>query len=201
MSSSSAENPEQLSDEQPAPRRARLRFLVLGIAIAAVLAVVLFGVRGSGGGTKLPREGDALPKVSLPLLYGAGRLELPGTATPKLRGTVVSFFASWCGPCRTELPMVVKTSKAYLHSAKGSVRFVGIDGLDQPSKAKAFLEQVGWTYPVGADTSFSVTSSTFGFQALPETVVANAQGVITYVKIGELSRAELIAALNALPAA
>ena len=201
MFSSSAETPVQLSDEQPAPRRARLRFLVLGIAIAAILAAILFGVRGSDGGTKLPREGDELPKVSLPLLNGAGQLKLPGASTPKLRGTVVSFFASWCGPCRTELPMVVKTSKAYLQGGKGQVRFVGIDGLDQPSKAKAFLEQVGWTFPVGADTSFSVTSGTFGFQALPETIVADAHGVITYVKIGELSRAELTNALNALPAA
>ena len=142
-----------------------------------------------------------MPKVSLPMLSGQGKLHLPYGSSPKLRGTVVSFFASWCGPCRTEMPMVVATSKAYLHGAKGDVRFVGIDGLDQPSKAKAFLDQVGWSYPVGADTSFAVTTGTFGFQGLPETVVVDARGVITYVKTGELTKPELTKALDALPSA
>lgn len=208
MSSSSAEpGLEPPVDEavaggsEPVRRRPRLRFLVIGFAFAAVLAAVLWSVRGSDGGTSYPREGDAMPVVSLPLLEGTGRLELPLPSSPKLRGTVVSFFASWCGPCRKEMPMVVRTAKAYERGAKGEVRFVGIDGLDQPAKAKAFLAEVGWSFPVGQDTSYAVTSGTFGFQGLPETVVVDAKGVISYVKVGELSREELVKALDALPPA
>lgn len=203
MSSSSAElgpPTEATGALEPQARRPRLRFLVLGMAIAAVLAAVLFGLHGNGGATRYPRAGDAMPSLSLPLLEGDGQLELPYEASDQLRGTVVSFFASWCGPCRTELPMVVATAKDYADGPKGRVRFVGIDGLDPPGKAKAFLAEVGWSFPTGRDASYGVTNGTFGFQGLPETVVVNGDGVITFIKTGAITRAELVSAIEALPA-
>lgn len=208
MSSSSAEpGPEPAvvapEDQPPAPRRpARLRFLVLGFALAGILALVLFRPWGGDGGSSFPRVGDAMPDVSLPALEGGGKVVLPYPASAKLRGTVISFFASWCGPCRTELPMVAELAKRSATprgSAEGELRFVGIDGLDNPAKAKAFLAEVGYHEPVGADTSYAVTSGVFGFQGLPETVVLGADNTITYVKVGAVSRRELLAALNALP--
>jgi thiol-disulfide isomerase/thioredoxin len=63
---------------------------------------------------------------------------------------VLNFWASWCGPCREEMPALEETSKAYAKADK-PVTVIGVDASDVRSEAAKFLADVGVTYPTVYD--------------------------------------------------
>jgi cytochrome c biogenesis protein CcmG/thiol:disulfide interchange protein DsbE len=69
-----------------------------------------------------------------------------------LRGrvVVVNFWASWCGPCREEMPALEEVSRAYAEEGK-PVTVIGVDASDVRSEAAKFLAEVGVTYPTVYD--------------------------------------------------
>ena len=66
---------------------------------------------------------------------------------------VLNFWASWCEPCREEVPLLVKTNEAYKDK---NVQFIGVNiwsGGDTVSSATLFMDSFGATYPTGPDLS------------------------------------------------
>ncbi|WP_174873712.1 TlpA disulfide reductase family protein [Vogesella oryzae] len=89
--------------------------------------------------------------------------------------TVVNFWATWCAPCRIEMPLLSAEAKRL--AARG-VRFVGI-ALDQPEQVQGYLKQTPVSYPVVlADGDGIELMHTLGNKAggLPFTVILNEQG-------------------------
>ena len=91
---------------------------------------------------------------------------------------LVNFWATWCGPCRMEIPDLIALQKKY---ADKGFTVVGI-AEDEPAKTKAFVEQIGINYPVmiepdGAGRAFGVT-------ALPSSVLVNRDGKVIYAMRG-----------------
>jgi thiol-disulfide isomerase/thioredoxin len=107
---------------------------------------------------------------------------------------VINFWAPWCGPCVEEMPEL----SALAQEQQAKVRFVGI-GIDTAANIKAFLNKVPVAYPV-AVAGFGGTElgRQFGNDAggLPFTVIVNAQGQITFRKMGRVHPTELIEALQ-----
>jgi thiol-disulfide isomerase/thioredoxin len=101
------------------------------------------GVADCVPGTADPVD-DGLPDVTLPCLGGG-----PDVNLSTLRGPlVVNLWASFCGPCRTELPIYQKFSEQYA----GRVGVLGIDYNDtQAEKALSLIKDTGVTYPLLAD--------------------------------------------------
>lgn len=97
------------------------------------------------------------------------------------RPLVINFWASWCVPCRTEMPLL----EAAYRQHHRDVAFVGIDVNDTTQAARAFLAQVGVTYPVGADPDNRVTAR-YGTYGLPTTVFVSSAGVVVGRSIGQL---------------
>lgn len=103
---------------------------------------------------------------------------------------VVNFWASWCGPCKQEMPGFVEMQRQY---ADRGVQFIGV-AVDQLEPVQAFLRELPVNYPILiAGDSGSVLAGQFGdiIGVLPFTVIADAQGVIVQRKFGELSKTEL----------
>lgn len=102
-------------------------------------------------------------------------LNVPPLSLAKLRGkiVVVEFWATWCGPCRTTIPHLVKLHEKY--RAKGVV----IMGLTEESKAKAepFAKQMGMTYAVGCG---SRSSNTYGVRGIPHAFVVDVAGRVVW---------------------
>ena len=103
------------------------------------------------------------------------------------RGTpvVLTFFASWCTPCRTELPMIAGVARH--QGAQRDVAFVGVDGNDDPASGLAFARSSGVSFPVAVDADSSVAPR-YGLVGYPDTVFVDATGRIAGTVQGPVSR-------------
>lgn len=162
----------------------RRRFIV-GATCAAIAAVAT-GVVLSRRDHVASRDGSTVLGMVLPDLAGHEQ------ALAQWRGKVlvVNFWATWCAPCREEMPhfVAVQTRDA----AKG-VQFVGI-AVDQPDKVREFANEVGVNYPVliGGFGAIEL-SRTLGneLSALPFTIVVDRSGSVAHTQLGPLKAAQL----------
>lgn len=111
--------------------------------------------------------------------------------------TVVNFWATWCPPCKREIPAFIELQKQF--SAQG-VQFIGI-ALDTRDEVMAFVDSAGINYLtlLGERDAVKV-SHDFGnrLDALPYTVIIDRKGEIAFVHRGELSREDANAQIRAL---
>ncbi len=98
----------------------------------------------------------------------------------KGKPVVLNFWATWCGPCREEMPLLEKTWKK--HKDKG-VMFVGVDVTDDRKNALEFLKSVGVTYPNLFDPD-GIVSNSSGIPALPTTMFIDRTGKIAHTFYG-----------------
>jgi thiol-disulfide isomerase/thioredoxin len=168
-------------------------FLIVGVVAAVGLGIGLFTgfspVRSAGP----PETGGVAPPFSLPALNGAhpGRVGIPADGGRPGRPVVLLFFASWCPPCRGELPELAAAYRT--ERAEGGelsrVKVIGIDGMDTAAAARAFIDGSGVTFPVGDDSSFTVTQNLYGFLGDPAAVFVSGAGAIEEMDRGAISPA------------
>ncbi|HEX9617450.1 MAG TPA: TlpA disulfide reductase family protein [Anaerolineales bacterium] len=118
------------------------------------------------------------PDFTLDLLEG-GQVTLSD-----LRGQVVmvNLWASWCPPCRAEMPAIEKVYRSYKDLGL-VVLGVNTTFQDSESGASAFVNQYGLTFPIPLDRDGSV-SSRYALRALPTTFFIDREGVIRSVVVG-----------------
>jgi cytochrome c biogenesis protein CcmG, thiol:disulfide interchange protein DsbE len=157
------------------------RFILPGlivVAAAGLLALLTFGVSKQTDTSSI----DALvargrfpvapnSNLALPLLGAAGTKSLAD-----FRGKVVvlNVFASWCGPCAIEAPLLSREQRSL---ARSGATLVGVTYLDNSSSSEGFARRYHIRYPVLRDVSGNFVRS-FGTTGVPETFVINRQGRI-----------------------
>lgn len=136
-------------------------------------------ITDAGGGVD---NGDLLPSLALPCLNQ--EIEV---ALGQLRDqpVLINLWASWCGPCRQEMPLLAEAAKR-----NKAVRFLGVNTRDDPSMAADFLPEVGVTYPQVVDVDGELLGTT-RVRGLPVTLAVDAEGRIVDRVIGEVSAEEL----------
>jgi len=102
------------------------------------------------------------------------------------RPVVLNLWATWCLPCREEMPMLQQTQTR--EGAK--VQFVGVDTKDRPDWAAEFLPQVKVTYPEVVDTDGQLLASVRS-PGLPVTIVVDRDGRIVGRQVGRISQERL----------
>jgi thiol-disulfide isomerase/thioredoxin len=124
----------------------------------------------------------------------------PAPAFPELdriKGPVVlNFFATWCGPCRQEMPLLAARAKA----AKGRFSVLGVDTQDDPSQVPGFLRELGVGFPVGYDRDGHL-AQTYLLPGVPGTFFLDAHHVVRNVVYGPLTADTLQSGLHAAGAA
>lgn len=146
--------------------RNQKRFHSLVVILALVASATL----------SLSASADPAPDFTLPSSIGEN------VRLAEQRGQVVmlNFWASWCGPCRKEMPLLDEMSKRY--GAAGFVLY-GVNVEEDNTDAKKLIKQLGVTFPILYDTE-SKASSLYNVDAMPTTVLIDKKGEIRFVNRG-----------------
>lgn len=103
------------------------------------------------------------------------------------RPVIVNFWASWCGPCVEEFPML--RAAAQRHEVDG-LAVVGIVFRDNSEAARGFMDRMGASWPAAMDPGEQVAQA-FGIYGPPETFFIDANGIVRGRQIGQLNAADL----------
>jgi thiol-disulfide isomerase/thioredoxin len=182
----------------PSPRLhrpGRRVLVVVGIALAAIALGAGTALYWRNGNDAV-RNGAAVLNIVLPDAEGRQQ------ALAQWRGKVlvVNFWATWCVPCREEMPQFVATQAR--DGARG-VQFVGI-AVDDPEKVRSFAKQIGLNYPalIGGFGAIELTKRLGNeLAALPFTIVLDQGGRVAYTQLGPLKADKLDGLLGRLLAA
>jgi thiol-disulfide isomerase/thioredoxin len=188
-----------LSDTTRSPRQRwspKKRWWI-GITAAVVVIVVVSIFTGGRVTTNNGEPTSNLVGKSV-TAFSLGGLKSGTVVAPWKRdhAAVLIFFASYCGPCHSEMPKVA----AYLrHHNEGSIRVIGVDaGYDKRSAAQTFVKKSGVTFPVAYDPTDTVTTGIFQFATVPETAFVTAKGVVNQVYFGAIPKSVLVQGIAAL---
>ena len=164
--------------------------LVLGAVLGVVIATAarpsqpnLAAAPPLPGGYFSRMHGPQAPPWQLPSLSRPSQT----VSLAQFRGhpLVINFWASWCPPCRKEMPALEAAARQFA----GRVSFVGLDTQDQPNAGLAFARRMSVTYSLATDNAQVYAS--YGVQGLPVTFFVNADGVIVGRQIGGMTQSGL----------
>jgi cytochrome c biogenesis protein CcmG, thiol:disulfide interchange protein DsbE len=163
---------------------------VVALAAAAVIGgAALLALLGGDKGDGVAQLGAPAPAIDLPDVR-AGR---PRVVLAELRGrpVLVNFWATWCTPCRKEMPLLDAADERL----GGKVAIVGVDVKDNRKEAVRFLAERGIDYPSAYDPEASLRRS-FEFLGLPVTVLVGRDGRVVDRVTGAVTRSRLDALLE-----
>ncbi len=104
------------------------------------------------------------------------------------KAVVLNFWASWCTPCRAEMPYFETTYQTF---RERGVVFVGLAVQDDPASAQAFLKELGITYPAGLDEGNEITVR-YQVSGLPTTIFIDRDGNVARRWTGAISEKQLV---------
>ena len=148
-------------------------------------------IEGSGAVTIIKsEERNAAPALSGLTLTGKTFIFNPGKVA------VVNVWASWCSPCRAEIPTLIELSRQY-----PEVQFMGILTRDNPVNAEALARRLDMPYPTFIDDSLLIGfKSTLPANAIPSTVLIDKNGNVAARISGEVTLASLSKLIRKLEA-
>jgi thiol-disulfide isomerase/thioredoxin len=169
-------------------RRWRDGLLIAAVAVVAAAAGFAYNAwrttPDAGGG------GEALGRAVFPDLEGRAQ----SLAQWRGKVVVVNFWATWCGPCREEIPILVRLQKEY---GPRGLQLVGI-AIDQPEKVRPYAAELGMNFPIliGSVDAIELTR-TLGNRAgvLPFTVIFSRDGRMVAKEVGAVKEAPFEALL------
>jgi peroxiredoxin len=162
-----------------------------GAAIVAIIAGVYFRPSGtSPGAGPAALAGHPAPSFTVGTTSGAT------SSLAQYRGHVVvmNLWASWCPPCRAEMPDLQRLYASY---EKKNVVVLGVDQGESPQRAAAFAESLGIHYPILVDEQQQY-GRVYAALGLPTTIVVNPSGVVVRGFDGPLSYPQMVGAITPL---
>ena len=175
-------------------------------SLIALAIFSLISLTGCGGGTSTPEESFIEGSGAVTSIEIAKRNPAPVLSGMTLSGktfifnpgrvAVVNVWASWCSPCRAEIPTLIELSKQY-----PDVQFMGILTRDNPATAEAFSRRLAMPYPTFIDDSLLIGfKGTLPANAIPSTVLIDKRGNVAARISGEVTLTALSKLIRKLEA-
>jgi cytochrome c biogenesis protein CcmG, thiol:disulfide interchange protein DsbE len=184
-----------VSNGEPDKKRRNVFIVLPLIAFVALAALFLYRL-GTGDPSVLPSAliGHPAPVTDLPPLPGLERdgKPIPGVSNATFQGavTLVNVWASWCVPCRDEVPFLEQLSK------DKRIQLVGINYKDAPDDARRFLGRFGNPFKANGRDASGRTSIDWGVYGVPETYLIGRDGRIAYKLVGPVTADNLARTLE-----
>ncbi len=172
-----------MTDRQPSPGPLRSKPGLLTVAVIAVVTVGLILAAQTENGN-MGADEETVPDFRFEGFDGTA-FSLAEHFAQDGRPVVLNFWASWCPPCRAEMPDFDVVSQAH-----PEIKFIGVAVDDVESNARAFAAEIGVSYLLGFDPT-GKAHLTLPFVALPTTWIIDGDGVIVF-KVQGIMTADLL---------
>jgi thiol-disulfide isomerase/thioredoxin len=163
----------------------RLKYFLLVVLMVTAAALCFLSARtvqhaddGSAGFMLTPAD-QSQPATDLTLTEAQTGEAVSLLAAARQHPIVLDFWATWCGPCRAELPHLVAVSRKY----QGRVTFYGINSNDSPAKILAFSKDFPLPFPTLID-AHGAAAEAYGVNGIPRLVVIDTQDRIRLLASG-----------------
>ena len=160
---------------------------LIAVIIAAILLLPSCGSRGGKAeadteSTTLVKAGDKAPDFTVEMFDGTK------TSLAELKGKVVllNFWATWCPPCRSEMPEL----NTFAQKHKEKVQFYGVNLQEEGDKVQGFLKDNGYTMPVLLDQE-GKAATLYKVRVIPTTVILDEKGNILQRHEGVITAQQL----------
>src|ERR1700733_7350476 len=168
------------------PRRRPPLFVIIWVAVGLAVVATVIAIDATSHRPAAASPPKPAPALTLPSLRDPAQQVM--LSAYQGRPVIVNFFASWCGPCQTETPLLAR----YYASTHGKVAIIGVDADDSAANAMKFLTAQGVGYPVGFESTPAL-SDAYGVSeiGIPETFFLNARHRIVKRVIGGVTAKSL----------
>jgi peroxiredoxin len=130
-----------------------------------------------------PYVENAAPDFTLPQLNGESLTLGDFRGKP----AIINFWASWCPPCRQELPAL----QAAYNAHRDEIGFIAVDVKEEPGTVTSFIRELGLSFPVVFDLDGQVSDVSYEVRGLPTTIFVDVNGVVAARHVGPLDEATI----------
>jgi cytochrome c biogenesis protein CcmG/thiol:disulfide interchange protein DsbE len=168
-----------------------------GIGLLFLAAVELGGVylvnrriqQASGNQLAAPDQNSPAPEFTLQNVTG----ETIRLADYRGKAVLINFWATWCGPCKVEMPLIQK----YFQKFSSNLAVLAVNNDEPLNDVKSYVDEMGLTFTVLLDPGEKV-ENIYRVDAFPTSIFVSSDGVIKYRHIGVMNEDQLVQYLNQL---
>ena len=109
----------------------------------------------------------------------------------KGKAVLVHFWATWCPPCRQELPGMNALAKKLIAGKNTKLEFIGICVSDTEKNRASFMSENKYTFPCGLDENGAIAATKYNVQGIPTTILISPNGKILKQNVGMMTEGQL----------